>query len=221
MNLLLCFSAEASFTAAILLAVLGYATLSETKNKREIFIASLPLLFAAQQFSEGILWVCLNSGYYPSLVADWAKWIYLFFAYINWPIWLPASLYLIESNKVRKSIILFALFIGTIFVVWNLFLALGEPVTVGIVDNSIQYSAYVTSSIAIFISLRILYVLAVIIPCFASSYRLMWFFGLTVASSFILAEYFYHAVFTSVWCFFTAITSATLFFVLKKNRENS
>jgi hypothetical protein len=218
MMYLLCFSAEASFAAAILLGVLGYATLSETKDRRELLLACVPLLFAAQQFSEGILWISLTTGHYPSVVADSAKWIFLVFAFVNWPIWLPASLLWIEREPVRKYIILASLFLGIAFVALNLSLAIGEPVTVGIVDSSIQYSAYDTSSFVIFATLRVLYILAVLIPAFTSSYRLMWVFGLIVASTFILAEYFYHAVFTSVWCFFAAVTSASLFVILRKNR---
>ncbi len=215
---LLCFSAEASFTAAILLAVLGYATILETTKRRELLLASIPILFAVQQFSEGVLWVCLNAGYYPSVIASLAKWVFLFFAFVNWPIWLPLTLYLVEPRRIQKSIILFSLAIGLVFVIWNLVLALGAPETVEIVQNSIQYSAYETSSPSVFLTLRILYILAVLIPCLASSYRYMWAFGLIVAATFVCAEYFYHAVFTSVWCFFAAVTSASLFVVLRKNR---
>ncbi len=215
---LLCFSAEASFTAAILLAVLGYAAILETTNKRALFLASVPILFAVQQFSEGVLWICLNTGYYPSVLASLAEWIFLFFAFVNWPIWLPLSLFLIERRYVQKSIIFIALIIGLTFVIWNLILAFDSPVTVEIVQNSIQYSAYETASSAVFLTLRILYILAVLIPCFASSWRYMWVFGLIVAATFVAAEYFYHAVFTSVWCFFAAVTSASLFVVLRQNR---
>ncbi|NGX58712.1 MAG: hypothetical protein K940chlam3_01620, partial [Chlamydiae bacterium] len=215
----MCFSAESSFSAAALLTVIGYATISDTKNKKEYLLAAIPLLFAIQQFSEGVLWVCLMNDMAESVIASIAKWIYIFFAFVNWPIWLPLSLYFIETQRLRKVMLLITLAMGTAFVVWNFSLFVDEPVTVGIVDNSIQYSAYETSTPAVFWILRALYVSSIIIPCFVSSYRYIWSFGLIVALSFVAAEYFYHATFTSVWCLFAAVASAAIFVVLRLNRQ--
>jgi len=215
----MCFSAEASFSAAALLAVVGYATVTDTKNKKEICLAAIPLIFALQQFSEGLLWVALGYNMADSLLGMVGKYIFLFIAYINWPVWLPLSLYLPEENSTRRTVIAACLLGGVIFVIWNLTMVLGEPVTVGIVDQSIQYSAYDPGTKAEFIFMRFLYVAAVLIPTFTSSYRYMWAFGLVVGITFIIAEYFYHYTFTSVWCFFAAVTSGVLFLVLRANRQ--
>jgi len=215
----MCFSAEASFSAATLLAIVGYATISDTRNKKELCLAAIPLIFALQQFSEGLLWVALGYNMADSILGMVGKYLFLFTAYVNWPVWLPISLYLAEENQTRKNIIGACFLVGAIFVIWNMTMVLGEPITVGIVDHSIQYSAYDPGTQAEFLFMRFLYVAAVLIPTFASSYRYMWVFGLIVGITFLVAGYFYHHTFTSVWCFFAAVTSGTLFLVLRANRQ--
>lgn len=214
----MCFSAEASFSAAALLGVVGYALISDTRKKKELCLAAIPLIFALQQFSEGVLWLAVMNDATESFYATLAKYTFLGIAFINWPLWLPLSLYIAENKKPRKNIIGACFLMGLFFVIWNLTLAGAEPVTVGIVDHSLSYSAYEPGTQAEFIFMRFLYVAAVIIPSFASSYRYMWVFGLTVAITFCLADFFYHQTFASVWCFFAAITSGALFLVLRANR---
>lgn len=216
----MCFSAEASFTAAALLGVIGYATLQETTKKEETLLASLPLFFALQQFSEGVLWLYLKGGN----VLEGSGWIwasiYLFFAFTLWPIWVPASLLWPETDPKRKKIILGSLLLGALFVAITFYLAYGEELKVSLVDHSIQYSSYSVKETSQFVFLRSIYVLAILIPCFVSSIRGIWIFGLLLASTFIFSEWFYHQTFSSIWCFFAAACSASLFLILKYNKKN-
>ena len=53
----MCFSATASFTAAVTLSALGAATLTQIRSRRELLLGSVPLLFSIQQFSEGLVWL--------------------------------------------------------------------------------------------------------------------------------------------------------------------
>ena len=215
----MCFSAEASFSAATLLAIVGYSTMADTKNKKELCLAAIPLLFAIQQASEGVLWIAMAYNMADSLWASIAKYVFLLFAYVNWPLWMPISLYLIE-NKRNKKIIMGACFlIGLIFVIWNLTMVLGKTVTVSVVGNSLLYDANEPGTHAEFVFMRFLYVAAVLIPIFLSSYRYMPLFGVAVGLTFLLSEYFYQLTFTSVWCFFAAVTSGALFLVLRANRK--
>ncbi|WP_413166439.1 DUF6629 family protein [Capilliphycus salinus ALCB114379] len=58
----MCFSATASFTATVTLVILGTATLIETPSKKELLLGVFPILFAIQQFCEGLVWLSLNSS---------------------------------------------------------------------------------------------------------------------------------------------------------------
>ncbi len=131
------------------------------------------------------------------------------------------SFYLTENQTFRRNIIGACFIAGLIFVIWNLTIASGKPIEVEIVGHSIQYSAYDPAAHAEFVLMRFFYVAAVLIPTFASSYRYMWIFGLVATATFLMAEYFYHLTFTSVWCFFAAVASATLFLILRANRRYS
>ena len=58
----MCFSAAASFTAGAVLTGIGVATLRKVEHPTYYLFASIPLLFAVQQFSEGVLWLTLPSA---------------------------------------------------------------------------------------------------------------------------------------------------------------
>jgi len=56
----MCFSATASFTAGATLSALGIATLTQIRSRRELLLGSFPLLFAIQQFFEGLVWLTIE-----------------------------------------------------------------------------------------------------------------------------------------------------------------
>ena len=51
----MCFSATASFSAGAFLLGLGTLTLKSARRPRELPFAAIPLLFAIQQLSEGVI----------------------------------------------------------------------------------------------------------------------------------------------------------------------
>jgi hypothetical protein len=55
----MCFSAGASFTAGVLLTFVGSETLRKVHKPSQLALASIPVFFAAQQFTEGVLWSTL------------------------------------------------------------------------------------------------------------------------------------------------------------------
>ena len=53
----MCFSAAADFTAAAGVGAVGVATLARVRTPRLAPFAALPLLFAAHQATEGVVWL--------------------------------------------------------------------------------------------------------------------------------------------------------------------
>ena len=53
----MCFSATASFSAGAVLLGLGTLALKTASRPRELPFAAIPLLFAIQQLSEGVIWL--------------------------------------------------------------------------------------------------------------------------------------------------------------------
>lgn len=201
----MCFSATASFTAAAVLGVIGTATLGKTKNRRAWLLSAVPLLFALQQFVEGLLWMSLKS--WPTYVLPLTH-IFLFFALFFWPIYTPLMILLLEPSKVRRIIIsLFCVsgaVVGTIFYVNYL----QHPEAVRAVNKCLFYSNPIPYSDL----LSFLYILVTIGSGLISSRMIVKLFCLLVLIGSIITYYFYSMNFTSVWCFFAAIVSILLFF---------
>ena len=55
----MCFSAGASFSAGVVLSVIGVATIRIVKHPSQLLFACIPIIFAVQQISEGVLWKTL------------------------------------------------------------------------------------------------------------------------------------------------------------------
>ncbi len=207
----MCFSTEASFTAALVLGGIGYATTKAAANKNFYILASIPLLFAFQQLSEGLIWY--NFAYHP-LPASFlqvAMKFYLVIAFLVWPIWIPLALFVPESITWRRLLIGVALFAGCCLSFMNLSFALKQDATVQVVNHSLQYLGNVPNQ-------TILYPLIVLIPCFLSSLKNMYLFGLLAAAGYFLANYFYQTTFVSVWCFFAAVVSLLIYKILRDNQ---
>src|SRR5476649_1319487 len=98
----MCFSASASFGAGAVLLVMGITSLKKSSKPSQILFASIPLFFALQQITEGFLWLSLLHPLYAS--CRWpATYLFLLFAQIIWPIWVPLSIRLLEKKPNRKK----------------------------------------------------------------------------------------------------------------------
>ncbi len=202
----MCFSSEASFTAAAVLGCIGVANFSQVRSKPQILLAALPLFFALQQFSEGLLWLSLSGG--DPFYGEVGLYLFLFFALIFWPLWFPLSIFVLEEQPWRKKLIGVFMFTGFALSIVNFITGYLNPVSVKNVGFSLQYSGNVPSQ-------NILYLAITLVPCFISSFPKLWQFGLLLALTAIIAQYFYVEVFLSLWCFASAICSLWLFKIFR------
>ncbi len=211
-EIMMCFSAEASYTAAGALALIGAATLKKFSSHHFIFLALIPLMFALQQLSEGILWTQFNLGEQENSISFLAEGGFLIFAFFVWPIWIPLSLAIVEKVALRRNVLYFILACGVILSISNLYFGLTHAIHVNIIQHSIHYSGRVPPQ-------EIIYPLIVMLPMFVSSLNKVWIFGILTLMGYIVANYFYTETFVSVWCFFAGIVSLILYKVLKDNSE--
>ena len=208
----MCFSAQASFGAASILTVIGIITLKKTfyKKRYEAFpFASVPSLFAIQQFIEGIVWVSATNSQYHNYLQP-AAYGFLFFAFFLWPIWIPLSLYYVELNSIRKNILSIALGIGVTVSTGLAYLAWIYGISSSISCSHIAYAINLPP-IPHWWALAC-YLVATIIPFFISTRRKAWFFGVLMVLSVAVTMWFYSVHFTSVWCFFAALLSIVIYY---------
>lgn len=217
----MCFSAEASFTAAVLLSVIGYFTTKAVKDKRLIFLSWIPYLFAAQQLSEGFLWVFLKNPEYARFIPV-TSYFFLIFALLVWPVYIPLSLFIAETVRWRRIAIGATLGIGLLYadiLLYSLATTWPSPgISVEIIGNSIHYKMP-QSPLLPFLGEHgniYFYCASTLIPVFLSSVRYMWILAITFVVGYIVASYLYNETFVSVWCFFAACMSASLYYILTK-----
>ncbi|MCB4792124.1 MAG: hypothetical protein LHV68_09575 [Elusimicrobia bacterium] len=209
----MCFSAEASFTSSVVLSGFGVAAYKNLSRRPQLLFASIPLVFAFQQFTEGVLWLTIPAAHEYELLQKITTYIFLIMAQALWPVLLPVSVLLLEEDTVRKKLIYAFLALGGVVVLYYGYGILTSNVQLSAKNHYIQYQEYSKSAYTkLFFAL---YTLAAIVPLFVSSVKGTSKMGLLMLGSCIVTLIFFVQFLTSVWCFFAAIISFLVYKILK------
>lgn len=199
----MCFSASASFGAAGILALAGAATLSKARKPREWPLAFVPLVFAAQQGIEGLLWLTLPSGHPAG--RPWAT-SFAVIALIVWPLLTPLAIGLVEGVRKRQRLILAMMGPGLGVAGYAILDILDHPYMAWPAPHSLVYIN--DSPFPVFMMLAYLAATAMP-PLFSSNLAIKWF-GVVVSLGLAVTLGFFFVSLVSVWCFFAALASAIL-----------
>lgn len=207
----MCFSATASFGAGVALTALGVVAIKKTQERNHLLFASIPLLFAAQQLTEGCVWLSLTNPAYV-FMQQASTHVFIFFAQVVWPVWVPLSIYYLVPRHRRNFSSRFLIAIG-VMVGLNLAYCLSAYYIEAHVEGyHIYYQQDYPSRLGGLFS--VLYFIATVFPPFFTRIRRMWYFGIAVVISYVITEVFYTQYIISVWCFFAAIISASILAVV-------
>ncbi|MBP9865772.1 MAG: hypothetical protein KBC91_05140 [Candidatus Omnitrophica bacterium] len=207
----ICFGPVASFAASGLLTSIGALILRNVRKKRELLFAVFPALFALQQFIEGLLWLLLKAEKSQALVHALTL-TYLFFAYTLWPIICPLSVYAIEYKPKRKQMLRILMALGLLTGSYLLFFILKNSAHASVLHCSIRYETHLAGPRWF----TFIYLAVIILPYFVSSHRAILIFGIPNLLLCLVAYFFYNTAFISVWCFFAAVVSMSLYFFLRR-----
>ncbi len=208
----MCFSASASFTGGVLLTVIGVETLKKVHKPAQMVFACIPLFFALQQFTEGILWLSIGRHGYGGIQA-FSTYLFLILAEIVWPAAVPLSVLLIEDKKPRKKILTALLIVGAVVALFNIY---GMIFYGPRAEVSSMHIAYISDFRLPFGNYPVIfYLAATILPLFISSVRRMHVLGSIMAASFLVSFVFYTKCLTSVWCFFAAVISFMVYYIIR------
>ena len=212
----MCFSAPASFAAGV--GLLAIATVTNRIIRKPLLkhLLIIPLLFSAQQFTEGVVWLSLGGTLTPVLVVPFT-YFYLFCAYLLWPVWSPITSYFLERDPLRKKLILSFLAIGSLVSLSLLYMLINYGPQAEIINCHIYYGLALPFNLSL--ALFCLYFIATVFPMFVSSVRGLPLLGIVFTGSFLAVYYFYTLHFISVWCFFAAIISGLVYLVVQWNNE--
>jgi hypothetical protein len=208
----MCFSAGASFAGGALITAAGVATVRKVREPSNMLFASIPLFFGLQQFAEGVVWLTLRSGGNNRL-QDVAAYIFLVIALVIWPVMIPLSVRFMESLKKRKKILIIFLLAGALVSAYYAYHLLFYNVAPRIASHHIQYKGNAPRSLRL--PAFILYLTATITPLFISSVRKTYIMGILIALSCLASGIFYKEYHTSVWCFFAALISIIIFWIIR------
>ena len=198
----MCFSATANFVGSGVLGAVGAVTLTRVKHRRELLFASLPILFAIHQFTEGFVWLGLDGILSPTVAHDMGA-AFMLYAQGLLPFLLPLSIQLFEpdANSRRRMLPFLVLGAGTtLYILWAL---TAFPLQLYVKANSIVYINQATNNTAV----AILYVIATCGSLFFSKIRMMVVFGAANLAIVVVVMAIKRYAFTSVWCAYAAVAS--------------
>ncbi len=201
----MCFSAEADFVVAALVAPIGVATLRAARRPAELPVAALPLLLAAHQLTEGFVWLGL-AGDVGRAAQDLATVIYLAFAQVALPLLVPLGFLLLEPDRARRRAIAALLAVGAAVAARFAQILVTHPIGAQALDHVVVYDTdwqygYVVAAG---------YVAATCGPALLASSRLLRLFGVANLIGLGLAAAVRYSAVTSLWCVYAALVSVLL-----------
>jgi hypothetical protein len=215
----MCFSATASFGASAVLGTIGVITIVKAKTNPQRMFASIPLIFAVQQFTEGILWLSLKDPGMASL-QSLITYLYLVFAMAIWPLWVPLTIRLLEKDGRSKRIMNVLVGIGAFVAICVVLVLSIFPVHVMPMHHHLHYEFdFPQVPINLIAPFTVLYVLATIVTPFISSIKKMKWLGVVFLASYLFAVILYNGFVVSVWCFFAAALSFVVLWILLSLRK--
>jgi hypothetical protein len=213
----MCFSAAGSFALSGVLTLLGATSMARNSSKPHRMFAAIPLLFAAQQAAEGMVWVTLDGGH--PLLNRLGISAFLGIALVVWPVWVPLAFRLLEGEPRRRRALGLLLCAGGLVASATFLLIVRFPPFAQIRGHSINYE-YAGSDDA---PKRLLYLLAYVIPTvvpfFVSTLRMARLLGVVLVFSLVAATIVQRDALTSVWCFFAALLSGLILIALEREQR--
>jgi hypothetical protein len=233
-NQQMCFSATASFGASAVLGTVGIIAIAKaTTNPQRVF-ASIPLIFAVQQLSEGFLWLSLKDPAYASY-QTFLTYTFLVFAMAVWPFWIPFSIWLLEKDDIRKKMIKGFVLMGAFVAIGVSVVLFSYPVEVitpfcptcpggspiPLTKQHLHYEFAIPSLVKkLIVAFSVLYIAATIITPFLSGIKKMKLLGVVFLVSYLFAITFYNGFVISVWCFFAALLSFVVLWIITELRKS-
>lgn len=223
----MCFSATASFAAGAVLGTAGVAAITKARTGPQRLFGSIPFLFAVQQCMEGLLWLSLQH----SSISGWhsfSLYVFLFFAMAVWPFWIPFTIWKMETDNSRKALIRYFIWAGAVVAAGVVIILLSYPVQVitpycascpagadNLLSHHLHYEFAIPSLVKKLIAVfSILYIAATIVTPFLSGIQKMKWLGLMFLTSYLFAIAFYRGFVISVWCFFAALLSFVVLWII-------
>jgi hypothetical protein len=212
----MCFSAEASFAGGVIISAIGVGTIREVHKPSQLVFACIPLFFGVQQIVEGCLWLTLPDIDYLN-IQKVTTYLFLVLAQVLWPTLIPVSVILMEESGRRKRWMLIFLALGLALSLYYVLCLVFFNVTPEIKGYHILYTTTFPDLFAI--PAFIVYLVVTITPLFVSSIKRTHLMGMLMFFSCVITAIFFTQYLISVWCFFAALISGVIFWILRDSKK--
>lgn len=214
----MCFSATASFAASAALSIMAILTYQQVRQRRWLGLATVPFLFALQQFLEGLIWLSYQ-GYFNPDLRQLFSYGFLFFAYLLWPAYIPAVLLQLEPQAKQRKYLKLCGILGSL-VALTLAIVLGYGgTTTQLLNCQLVYQTGLVLSPTMTMLASLAYVVSTVGALLISTTPGIRLLGGLLALSYLSALYFYQLAFVSVWCFFAAVLSLLVYWIVRQQRR--
>jgi hypothetical protein len=212
----MCFSPEASFAGGVIISAIGAVTITKVHKRSQLVFASIPLFFGIQQIAEGFVWLTIAN---PDLIIiqKISTYLFLILAQVIWPTLIPLSVLLMEEKKTKKKILTFLLIPGIILSLYYSFCLLSFSVHPQIEGYHILYKNGFPRELSN--PAFGVYLFVTITPLFVSGIKRIWLMGILMTLSCLITAIFFRQYLTSVWCFFAALISGVIYWILSDSKK--
>jgi hypothetical protein len=204
--------AIAIFASAIFLKVIGNCSLKVCNIRPVPLWLFLPFFLAWQQIFHGIAWLNVSGMMGPSALTEWSKNLYLIFAFMAWPVFIPLSMMLAETHPVRKKILYFLLMAAVVIVCVEAWAVPPLKQPIAVVERSVNYLDEMPM-------IKIFFLVCISVPFMISNLPYMWVLGLTLFLAGIITQFVQGELFTLIWAFVAFILGFLFYFVTKENNS--
>ncbi len=212
----MCFSTEASFIAGAVLTTVGVVAIKKAQPRSYLAFATIPLLFAIQQFSEGFEWLAFNGHISEGWLSP-TKYIFLFFAQVVWPAWVPFSVFKAEREPSRMKLLIPFVVAGFCLAAYHTYCLIFYNVSAEVSEHHILYKLdYLEIGKSI---TNPVYFATAAVSCFLSTDKRIKLVGVANFISLLVAFLLFREHLLSVWCYFGAIISVTVLWAVYPRRE--
>jgi hypothetical protein len=207
----MCFSPEASFAGGLIITAIGVITVRKVHKSSQILFACIPLFFGFQQIAEGFVWLTLPVTQ-DIIFQKIFVYTFMITAQVIWPVLIPLAVLLMEESEKKKKILIYFLATGILLAAYYSFCLIFYHVYPQIAGFHIVYHTDFPDSLAIIAT--IIYLSATIPPLFISSVKRTLMLAILMTLSCIVTVIFFKQYLTSVWCFFAALISGVIYWIL-------
>jgi hypothetical protein len=214
----MCFSASISFGAGIVLAVVSVISIQQVRKPYQIYFACIPIIFCAQQFVEGFLWLALTKPFFAP-IQQITTYILLFISQFVWPIWIPYAALKLEKEQENIIFQRVLLAIGVFIAFYLGYCLMTYAVEAKISGHTISFSQNYPMKYSI--PADLLYIIATIAPPLFLNIRKVWLLAVATIISYTITTLYYENYIVSVWSFFSLIIGASILVIMDEIRYPS